>query len=68
VIVDHGGSDFTVYGHLQEATVAEAARVERGAVVGRAGRNPDGVEVVYFEVRVDGRSVDPVQWLRADRR
>lgn len=65
VIVDHGGNDFTVYAHLQQATVADGARVERGAVVGRAGRNPDGAEVVYFEVRVDGRPVDPLQWLKA---
>jgi septal ring factor EnvC (AmiA/AmiB activator) len=35
--------------------------------VGRAGRNPNGQQVVYFEVRVDGRPVDPVQWLRSSR-
>jgi septal ring factor EnvC (AmiA/AmiB activator) len=33
--------------------------------VGRAGRNPAGQPAVYFEVRIDGRPVDPVQWLRA---
>lgn len=67
VILDHGDNAFTLYGHLQGAAVQEGARVERGAIVGRAGRNPAGDEVVYFEVRIDGRPVDPVQWLRSSR-
>ena len=67
VILDHGGDAFTLYGHLAEATVAQGARVARGGVVGRAGRNPEGAQVVYFEVRIDGRPVDPVQWLRSSR-
>ena len=65
VILDHSANDFTVYGHLQHALVAEGMRVERGSVLGRAGRNPEGAQVVYFEVRVDGRPVDPLQWLKA---
>jgi septal ring factor EnvC (AmiA/AmiB activator) len=67
VIVDHGESAFTLYGHLQQAMVSPGARIARGATVGRAGRNPNGQQVVYFEVRVDGRPVDPVQWLRSSR-
>lgn len=68
VIVDHGNNAFTLYGHLQQATVSEGARIERGSTVGRAGRNPDGDQVVYFEVRIDGQPVDPVQWLRGSSR
>lgn len=67
VILDHGAGAFTLYGHLGEATVAPGARVERGAVVGRAGRSPEGVQALYFELRIDGRPVDPVQWLRSLR-
>ena len=67
VILDHGANAFTLYGHLQETTAEPGARVDRGAVVGRAGRNPEGQPVVYFEVRIDGRPVDPVQWLRSSR-
>ena len=64
VILDHGANNFTLYGHLQQATVGEGTRVEQGSLVGRAGRNPAGAEVVYFEVRVDGRPVNPLQWLQ----
>jgi septal ring factor EnvC (AmiA/AmiB activator) len=65
VIIDHGGNAFTLYGHLQHAAVSPGARVARGSTVGQAGRNPGGQQVVYFEVRIDGRPVDPVQWLRS---
>jgi septal ring factor EnvC (AmiA/AmiB activator) len=65
VILDHGDNAFTLYGHLQQATVAAGTRVNKGSVVGRAGRNPGGQPVVYFEVRIDGRPVDPVEWLKA---
>jgi murein hydrolase activator len=67
VILDHGGNAFTLYGHLAEAFVEVGARVERGSTVGRAGQNPAGQAVAYFEVRIDGRPVDPVQWLRSSR-
>jgi murein hydrolase activator len=65
VIVDHGGGAFTLYGHLTEASVSEGVHVERGVVVGLAGRNPAGASALYFELRIDGRPVDPVQWLRS---
>jgi septal ring factor EnvC (AmiA/AmiB activator) len=67
VILDHGGNAFTLYGYLSAADVAEGTRVERGAAVGRAGRSPSGVPSLYFELRIDGRPVDPVQWFRSPR-
>lgn len=67
VIVDHANEAFTLYGHLSQAVVTPGTRVSRGTVVGRAGRSPSGAEGVYFELRIDGRPVDPVQWLRSSR-
>jgi septal ring factor EnvC (AmiA/AmiB activator) len=67
VIVDHGRNAFTLYGHLSQATVTSGARVGRNDVIGRAGRAPDGQTAAYFELRIDGRPVDPVQWLRSSR-
>ena len=63
VIVEHGASAFTLYGHLSEATVVEGAVVKAGDVVGRVGLTPTGDAALYFEVRIDGRPVDPLQWL-----
>ncbi len=64
VIVDHGGQAFTLYGNLQETRVARGARVGRGDIVGTVGVSTTGAAGLYFEVRVDGRPVDPLQWLR----
>lgn len=65
VIVDHGGSAFTMYGHLGEVRVARGDRVARNATIGTVGLAPAGQPALYFEVRVDGRPVDPLQWLRS---
>jgi septal ring factor EnvC (AmiA/AmiB activator) len=67
VILDHGGSAFTLYGHLQEAVVSAGTHVSRGAPVGRIGLAPSGGAALYFEVRIDGRPVDPLQWLARRR-
>jgi len=67
VILDHGQNAFTLYGHLSEASVTKGAQVGRNDVIGRAGRTPDGVPAAYFELRIDGRPVDPIQWLRSQR-
>jgi septal ring factor EnvC (AmiA/AmiB activator) len=65
VIVDHGANDFSLYGYLSSIGVVQGAAVENGAELGRTGSAPAGPPALYFEMRVDGRSVDPVQWLRA---
>lgn len=68
VIVDHGDSAFTLYGHLSEVTVADGAVVKAGDILGRVGLAPTGDAALYFEVRIDGRPVDPLQWLGRPRR
>ena len=64
VIIEHGAGAFTLYGHLDTAHVARGDRVEAGSSLGASGRNPSGNPVVYFELRIDGRPVDPLQWLQ----
>lgn len=67
VIVDHGGAAFTLYGHLLEASVSVGTNVSRGTPVGRVGLSPTGGAGLYFELRIDGRPVDPVEWLSRRR-
>lgn len=64
VIVEHGEGTHTLYGHLASASVNKGDRVEAGRRIGVSGRNPAGNPALYFEVRVDGKPVDPLQWLR----
>ncbi|MFN8063267.1 MAG: peptidoglycan DD-metalloendopeptidase family protein [Vicinamibacterales bacterium] len=63
VILDHGNQTFSLYGNLAEITVSKGARVEGGAEIGRAAADEPGGPVLYFELRIDGRAVDPLQWL-----
>jgi len=64
VIVDHGSQNFSLYGDLLEIAVTKGARIDRGQAVGAVGPTPTGAAGLYFELRVDGRPVDPLQWLR----
>lgn len=64
VIVDHGGENYSLYGYLATTSVAQDQPVEAGAELGRVGRAPAGPPALYFEMRIDGRSVDPLQWLK----
>ena len=64
VIVDHGAQTFSLYGQLGAPQVERGAAIERGQVVGTAGRILAGIPGMYFEMRVDGKPVDPLEWLR----
>jgi septal ring factor EnvC (AmiA/AmiB activator) len=64
VIVDHGNQAFSLYGNLLEIAVVRGAHVERGQPVGSVGLPVTGPSGLYFELRVDGRAVDPLQWLK----
>ncbi len=64
VVVDHGHNAFTVYGYLASLAVSRGQRVDAGDELGVSGTAPAGPAALYFEVRVDGRPTDPVQWLK----
>ena len=64
VIVDHGANTYSLYGYLSSITAARGTAVEASSEVGRVGTAPAGPAALYLEIRIDGRSVDPVQWLK----
>ena len=68
VILDHGGKFYTLYGHLASVDVSKGAAVEAGDDLGTVGMAPTGTPSLYFEVRIDGRPADPVQWLKPSAR
>jgi lipoprotein NlpD len=65
-VVDHGAVAFSLYGYLSALSVSQGARVEAGQTLGTVGRAPNGTPALYFELRIDAKPVDPVQWLKRD--
>ena len=55
---------FSLYGYLASLAVHEGGQVDERAELGTAGVSPTGDATVYFELRIDGRPVDPVEWLK----
>jgi septal ring factor EnvC (AmiA/AmiB activator) len=64
VIVDHGSQNFSLYGNLKDIAVAKDAHVQGGEAIGSVGVAPTGATGLYFELRIDGHAVDPLQWLK----
>ena len=68
IIVQHGGGNYSMYASLQRMSVRKGARVAKGDVVGTVGQSdPDMPPRLHFEIRPQGRAVDPLEWLRNQR-
>lgn len=66
VTLDHGSGISTLYAHLEATSLLDGDTVESGGEVGRVGST--GLSTgphLHFEVRRDGRPVDPSPWLPA---
>jgi murein DD-endopeptidase MepM/ murein hydrolase activator NlpD len=64
VILDHGEGIATLYGHLASIRVQSGETVAAGTVIGTAGRSGNATTShLHFELRVDGKAVDPVPYL-----
>jgi len=65
LIVDHGMTYYSLYGHCAEFLAAVGDMVKAGqplAVVGDSGSLKG--ECLYFEVRHKTKALDPLQWLK----
>jgi murein DD-endopeptidase MepM/ murein hydrolase activator NlpD len=61
VIVDHGGGRATLYAHMSSIGARVGQSVSKGQVIGRVGST--GISTgphVHFELRINGRPVNPL--------
>ncbi len=64
LIVDHGGQYMSIYGNNQSLLKRPGDRVKAGeavATVGNSGGNEHSG--LYFEIRHQGRAIDPLAWI-----
>ncbi len=64
VMLDHGGNNWTVYGHMSSISVSYGQYVSKGEEVGKVGStgNSTGPHL-HFEIRLNGERVNPLLYL-----
>ena len=63
IIVKHSEEWLSAYAHNQQRLVGEGARVSAGQVIARMGRSGAPRDMLHFEIRRNGKPVDPLALL-----
>jgi len=65
VIISHGKGMATLYAHMSQAAVSVGQNVSKGDVIGHEGTTGFSTGPhLHFEVRVDGKPNNPMNYLR----
>ncbi len=63
IVIDHGYSLQTIYGHMSEIAVREGDMVKRGQVMGKSGMTGMAAgDHIHFSMQLDGVQIDPKEW------
>ena len=69
IIINHGSGYHTLYGNLSEIFSHVGDIIKENQVIGKVGTsgilNAPGL---YFEIRYNGKPLDPLQWLKGKKR
>jgi len=64
IIVGHGMNYHSLYGHLDEIITTSGKSVRSGQIIGRSGDTGSTIgESLYFEMRHNGKPIEPTAWL-----
>jgi lipoprotein NlpD len=56
----------SAYAHTVELTVREGQEVQAGEQIARMGTGVHDIAALYFEIRLNGKPVDPLSFLPSD--
>lgn len=65
IIVKHDERYLSAYGHNEQLRVREGDSVAAGQHIADMGRGPDGTVMLHFEIRYNGKPVDPLRYIPA---
>ncbi len=63
IIIKHGDNWLSAYAHNRELLVGEGQDVVGGQAIAHMGTGPHQVAALYFEIRLNGKPVDPLPFL-----
>jgi lipoprotein NlpD len=63
IIIKHGENLLSAYAHNRESLVHEGQEVATGQVIAHMGEGAPSKPVLYFEIRRNGKPVDPMPFL-----
>ena len=63
IIIKHNDTYLSAYAYNQQRLVKEGVTVKAGTVISKMGRHPDGTTRLHFEIRKNGKPVDPLKYL-----
>lgn len=63
VIIKHNETYLSAYAYNQQRLVNEGMTVKAGKVISKMGRGSDGSAQLHFEIRKNGKPVDPLKYL-----
>lgn len=63
IIIKHNSEWLSAYGHNRKRMVSEGQRVGAGQQIGEMGRTAAPRDMLHFEIRFDGKPVDPQLYL-----
>ncbi len=63
IIIKHNDTYLSAYAYNQQRLVKEGVTVKAGMVISKMGRRPDGSTRLHFEIRKNGKPVDPMKYL-----
>ena len=67
VIIKHSNSVLTAYGYSSKSFVKENQKVRRGQKIALVGKDLNGKAALHFEIRENGKSINPIKVLPAYR-
>jgi lipoprotein NlpD len=63
IIIKHGDTVLSAYAHTVEPRVHEGEEIIAGEQIARMGSGPHDIAALYFEIRLNGKPVDPMPFL-----